>query len=137
MVFNALTTDEVQNAVGGVVACLKPLESSLDETQRGQLRWATSLERYLRVERELHHRLVVAVRDQLIDILDGVRVSDVRGWAQRVADVSDGAQLGEVIAELLGELRMRGTEGALIDRIHEVLRDAVDRENEAMAVAPR
>ena len=137
MVFNALTTDEVQNGVDRIVGHLGSPGGFLDEAQRAQLRLASSIERYLRVEREVHQRLVAIACDKLTVIIGDVDSSEARARAQRVAKVADSTQLGEVIADLLEELRMRGTEGALINRIHEVLREAVDRENDAMAEAPR
>ena len=137
MISDALTIDEVQGAVDRVVDSLRSQEGPLDEEKRGQLRLATSIERYLRVERELHQLLVATLRNQLTNILDGVGTSEVRDWAQRVVTAADSAQLGEVIAELLVDLRMRGTQGALIHRIHGVLREVVDYENAAMAEAPR
>ena len=137
MIFDALSIDEVQSAVDRVVESLRSQEGPLDEEKRGQLRSATSIERYLRVERELDQWLVAILRDQLTNILDGVGASEVRDWAQRVVTAADSAQLGEVIAGLLVDLRMRGTEGALIHRIHGLLHEVIDYENAAMAEAPR
>ena len=137
MVFDALTVDEVQGALDHVVDSLRSPQENLDEAQRAQLRSVTSIERYLRVERDLHQRLVTAVRDQLTVILDGVGTSEGRDWARRTAAVLDSAQLGEVVAELLDDLARRASHDGLINRIHAVLREAVERENVAMAEAPR
>ena len=137
MVFNALTTDEVESAVHRIVDSLGSPQGSSGEAQLGQLRSALSIERYLRVERELHQPLVVRMRDQLAKILDGAGTSEGHDWARRIDNVADSAQLGVVTAELLVELRIRGTEGALLSQIHGVLREAADRENAMMAQAPR
>ncbi len=137
MVFDALTVDEVRLALDHVVDSLRSPQENLDEAQRAQLRSVTSIERYLRVERDLHQRLVTAVRDQLTVILDGVGTSEGRDWARRTAAVLDSAQLGEVVAELLDDLARRASHDGLINRIHAVLREAVERENVAMAEAPR
>lgn len=134
MVFNALTPTQVREAIAPFAT---PSTSSADSTGRSQSKVIANLERHLRVEEEVQQELLTWLRRGLTQVLAGASLEDGDSWARRVDAAHDSASLGEVIAELLHELRTRGAARSVVDRIHAVLRDVVDQENEAMAVATR
>ena len=137
MVFDALSVAEVHHGVDEIIEHLAALNGSSDDVQRGQRHTVASIERYLKVESNLRLQFFVDMRDQLSGVLAQAHSDGPCAWSSRVADAADSEQLALVIVELLDELRLRGTLGAMISRIHGVLRQAVDRENDAMMVAPK
>lgn len=141
MVFDALTPSQVQEAIEPFIkASMSFTEASESSAETGgvvQSRVIMNLERHLRVEEEVQPRLLTLLRRGLLDLLASAQLDDGDAWMRRVDVAHDGASLGEVISDLLYELHKRVAARLMIERIHTLLREVVDRENDAFALGAK
>lgn len=137
MVFNAPPTDVVLRAVGRLLYETSALTGELSDAQRGQLDAAQSIVRYLAVEECVKATLVSSLRQQALEILRAGDQTSLRDYVATLESAATIGDISEVLSRVLSELGHSGSHVVVIDQLHGVLRNVVEREVAAMAVAPR
>lgn len=130
--FNAMSEAEVVLAVGRVLREAAAHEGEADEYHRSQLLSAYSVARHLAAEQIAAPALHAWFREAVASELEGER-------AQAVRAAHDAERLGEIVADVLAELRAEGTPaaGERRARLHALLGELCEREVAALAEPPR
>lgn len=128
--FNAMTNAEVVLSVGRVLREAARVEGAPDEYGRSQLLSGYSVARHLAAEEAAAPELHAWFREAVAAELDGEQAAAVRA-------ASDPARLGDLVAEVLAELRGAPGLKAVRARLRALLRELADREVAALAEPPR
>lgn len=136
--FNPLRADQMILAVGGVLRLAADARGPLDEYQRSQALSAYSVTRNYAAELAASGELLSWLQGELLPALaEDDRRSAARAH-ERLAIAADGVEVGEVLGDLLEELRRDGRDpDALRRKVQSVLADLADREIEALARGAR
>lgn len=138
--FNALRTDELIAGMGTTMRAAAAAEGPADEYARGQLLSAFSISRLLAAEVRATPGLLAWLKGELDAALAASEHPAAAGGRERVAAAADANEVGDVLVDLLAELRAGGRDGegdqALRERLHAVLREMAARELAALAARP-
>lgn len=136
--FNALRTEELIAGMGTTLRAAAGATGPPDEYARGQLLSAYSVSRLLAAEVSAEAELLGWLRDEVLAALAAAPDDPAASAAvPRVEAAADGVALGEVLVDLLADLRRRAEEPELRRRLHSILREMAQRELAALAARPR
>jgi hypothetical protein len=128
--FNALRSDELLVGVGRVLRLVAAAPGALEEYERSQTLSAYSVTRLLAAEQAAAAGLLADTKDALAQVIGNDARAQVRGPAQRIADATDGIQVGDAVDELLQAI---ARDDPLRARFHRVLAAMIDAEVAALA----
>jgi hypothetical protein len=128
--FNALRSDELLVGVGRVLRLVAAAPGALEEYERSQTLSAYSVTRLLAAEQAAASILLADTKDALAQAIGDDARAQVRGPAQRIADATDGIEVGDAVDELLQAI---ARDDPVRARVHRVLAAMIDAEVAALA----
>ena len=136
--FNPLKADQMILALGDVLRLTAEVREPLDDYQRSQLLSGLSITRNLAAEQAASAELLNWLRGELAPALEADGRPSARRARERLLSASDGIEAGEVLGELLEDLRRdRDGQDTLRSRVQQVLGELADREVAALASGTR
>lgn len=143
-----MTSPEIVLALGRTLKDAADPDRPQDEYRRGQLLSAYSVARHLAAEQSAEAELRSWFRSRMAGLLepaseqaaslgDGALEARLAETGARIAQAEDRREIGELVCELLAELRAGGAPSHDVHReIQSLLRELCDREVTALADAP-
>jgi hypothetical protein len=129
-VFNALRSDELLLGVGRVLRLVASAPGALEEYERGQALSAYSVTRLLAAEQRAAAGLLADTKQALLAAIGDDQRPAVRADADRLRAATDGTEVGDAVADLLGALDRAEP---MRRRIHAALANMIDAEVSALA----
>lgn len=125
-------------AVGGVLRLAADARGPLDDYQRSQLLSGLSITRNLAAEQAAGAELVAWLRGELDGALEADGRPAARRARERLSAAVDGIEVGDVLGELLEQLRRESRPDDPLRRaVQRVLGELADREVGALASGTR
>jgi hypothetical protein len=136
-VFNPLRADQMILAVGNVLRLAADVRGPLDEYQRSQLLSGLSITRNLAAEQAASAELLAWLRGEVDAALETDARPAARRTRERLTAAADGIEIGDVLGELLEDLRREAADDPLRRRVQQLLGEMADREVGALASGTR